>query len=293
MEEIITLEKLEEQFSFFHKMYDIVRIVDPVCKKVLQIRALKPMDTDSVCHDFWKKDKMCENCVSIRSHQEGKNFMKMEYSGDTVMLVTAIPVKTEERPVVLELLRDVTETMLMGRGFQYEGEKFHHVIDEMNDLIVKDPLTALYNRRFLDERLPVEIIQSIIQQKPLTAVLLDIDRLKVANDQYGHVVGDAIIKDLANILKLDEYEKEHWAVRYGGDEFVLILPGSTKEEAEQLMVSITDQIAKLIINTKAGAIKASASYGIYTMQDEQLTAKEFIAKVDETMYANKNQKVAG
>ncbi len=293
MEEKITLEKLEEQFSFFHKMYDVVRIVDPVCKKVLQIQAWKPMETNSVCHDFWQKDKICENCVSIRSHLEKKNFMKMEYSGDTVMLVTAIPVHTEERPVVLELLRDVTETMLMGRGFQKEGEKFHHVIDEMNDLIVKDPLTGLYNRRFLEERLPVEIIQSMINQAPLTVILLDIDRLKVANDQYGHVIGDAVIKELAKVLQLTASAKEHWAIRYGGDEFVLVLPDSTKAEAEVLMQNIVSSMRQLMIETKESFIPVDASYGIYTMLNEQLTAKELIAKADEAMYAHKKQKVTG
>lgn len=123
MSDRITLEQFKENLGFFNTMYDVVRIVDPLNKQVIEYKESELVQTDHICYDYWENGEACKNCISIRAFNESKTFMKLELKGDETMLVTAIPVYNTESPIIVELLKDVTETMLISES-DHNKERF-------------------------------------------------------------------------------------------------------------------------------------------------------------------------
>ena len=285
----LTLESLKGHLDFFNTMYDAVRLVDPVIKTVIEVRGNDKFQTDEPCFHYWKDGKICDNCISIRAHIAHQCYMKREQAPDTIIMVTALPIEEAERPIVLELLKNASDTMLIGQGVYANGRLMKDVVIELNDLIVKDELTGLYNRRYVDERLPVDIIKATYSNLPLSLAFLDVDNLKKINDIYGHTAGDKIISAVANAMSSCVRAGTDWVARYGGDEFVICLNNTSFEKASLVLERIRAKILEIDIPQHEEII-SSVSYGIYTMHQEQLTAEALIALADERMYQAKQHK---
>lgn len=290
MPEQITLGRLEENLRFFSKMYDAVRLVDPVQKRVLECREHETADTAEICYDYWKNGKICDNCISVRAYHDNKSYMKLEQNPDVIMLVTAIPVEAAEKPVILELLKNATDSMMVGTGDYNGGRAMRGVVQEINRMVVKDPLTSLYNRRFVDDRLPVDIIRATVGNRPLSVVFMDLDNMKAVNDTYGHAAGDRALKHVANAIQNGIRAESDWAARYGGDEFLICLNGIGEAEARRIAERIRSNIGAIGVPTQGESIRVSASFGIQTMSGTPLTAEEMIRMADEKMYGAKGSR---
>lgn len=289
MNEEITLDKLEENLKFFNKMYDLVRIVDPINKKVLEWSGSLVDETFEVCYKYWESGKICDNCVSVRAHNSNRSFMKLEQNINTTMLVTAIPIDNLEKPVVLELLKNATDSMLIGSGDYNEGHMISTVVSQLNDMVSKDSLTGLYNRRYIDDRLPVDIVKSTINDSPLSVIFMDLDNLKSVNDQFGHTTGDLILKEVGTVIEDHIRNDSDWAARYGGDEFIICLNNTANDVAHKVVERIQASIEELIVTIEDNiSICVSASMGIHTMYKTKLTAEELINLADKKMYQSKN-----
>ena len=284
----ISLDEIKDKLDFFYKMYDVVRLVDPVHKKVLDCRQSYLAATPDVCYQYWRNNRICDNCISIRAYQENKSFVKLERSGDEVLLLTSIPVEQASSPAVLELLKNATDTMLIGTGDYNEGEIFSRFIKKLNDAAVRDPLTFLYNRRFVDERLPVDVIDACLRHEPLSVCFIDLDNFKSINDLYGHDAGDLVIQSAGEVISQNTSIEGLWASRYGGDEFLLCLRETDEEQA----LEIAERIQRDIKSMPLGEIALSISFGIETMKDVPMTAAELIRKADEKMYKAKKEQCA-
>ncbi len=282
----ITLDQLEGYLAFFYKMYDVVRLVDPVEKIVVEYRENKRAVTSQVCHEYWKEKQICDNCISIRAHFENKCFMKLEQAPETIMMVTALPIEHAQHPAVLELLKNASDTMMIGTGNYTESQLMKNVVVEINDLIMKDELTGLYNRRYVDERLPADVVKASMSDTPLSLAFLDVDDLKGVNDTYGHTAGDQVITKVASVLMGCIRSKTDWAARYGGDEFLICLNNTGYEDACHVMERICEQIN---VELGDGRIISSVSVGIYTMHGSRLTPGELIALADKRMYEAKTK----
>jgi len=154
------------------------------------------------------------------------------------------------------------------------------------DVIFRDPLTNLYNRRFLEEIGPKEIERARAQRygRPLSLVLFDLDGFKEINDYYGHQYGDTVLERVARVLK-DHCRKADILVRWGGDEFLLLLPETTGVGAEQF-------IRRIIRELRAEDIHLS--YGVVPWQDEKYSSlEEFIKEGDRRLYKHKQLKKEG
>lgn len=286
----ITLDKLRGHLKFFNKMYDAVRLVDPVKKQVIEYKGCNFNGKSGICYEYWKDARICDNCISIRSHREDKSFMKLEQGKDNIMMVTAIPLESMEKPIVLELLKDVTHSMMLGSGDYNEGKMMYDAISKLNDMIVKDALTSVYNRRFVDERLGVDIIKATIMDTPLSVVFMDVDNLKDINDIYGHSVGDIVLKEVGRVIRKCIRIHNDWVARYGGDEFLICLNDADEEDAIIICNRIKKVIEQVQIPNLDNDIQISLSMGVYTMQDEELTPEEIIRYADEKMYESKRDK---
>lgn len=288
----LTLDQLKNHLDFFKSMYDAVRLVDPVEKTVLECRGNERFHTDEICFNYWKTGKICDNCISIRAHTNRQCYMKLERGADVIMMVTALPIKNVQSPVVLELLKNATETMLFGEGAYAQGRMMKDVVIELNDLITKDELTGLYNRRYVDERLPVDIIKTTCSNLPLSLAFLDVDNLKRINDVYGHATGDTILASIAVVMNSCVRAGADWVARYGGDEFLICLNNTSYDEAEKVLARICSKILEIEL-PRNEEITGSVSYGLYTMHHEQLTAEALISLADQRMYQAKKKTKTG
>ncbi len=290
MPEQLTLSKLKDDLVFFNKMYDVVRLVDPVQKRVIEYQGQSIAETDKICFNYWKNGRICDNCISVRAHYENKSYIKLEQNPDEIMLVTALPIETAEATIVLELLKNATDSMMIGTGNYNEGKMMRSVVCNLNAMVVKDHLTSIYNRRFVDDRLPVDIVKATLAQQPLSVIFIDIDNMKTINDTYGHTTGDLALKRVANAIKDCIRADMDWVARYGGDEFVVCLNNIRSDEAAHISKRIRRSIASIEMPMQNEIIKITASLGTHTMFQSLLTAEEMIQIADRKMYEEKRSR---
>jgi diguanylate cyclase (GGDEF)-like protein len=131
----------------------------------------------------------------------------------------------------------------MTQALRERDTKLHQMLQELQDQAITDPLTGLYNRRYLWDILPRELIKAERKAAPLALIILDIDHFKEVNDTYGHQAGDLVLMEIARLTKAG-IRGSDTAYRYGGEEFVLVLPEITvsvaRERAEKIRTAIAD-----------------------------------------------------
>jgi diguanylate cyclase (GGDEF)-like protein/PAS domain S-box-containing protein len=160
--------------------------------------------------------------------------------------------------------------------------------EELRHQAFHDPLTGLFNRRYLDETLPRELNMAQRRGAPLCVVMLDIDGFKQFNDSFGHGSGDSILREFGRVLR-EQLRKSDISCRYGGDEFVLILPDSSVADTKERMEHIRKFLKGLqqihYGDEALGRITLSA--GIAHMPDHGTTENELLRAADEALYSAK------
>ena len=121
--------------------------------------------------------------------------IKIEYNKEKIYLITAVPHDLNDRRVVIEILKDITNSLLLS---SYENEAvdstgIHALIDNMNKFAYRDPLTGLYNRRYIIEKLPIDLLNATLLANEFSIIMADIDHFKLINDNYGHLAGDLAV----------------------------------------------------------------------------------------------------
>lgn len=164
---------------------------------------------------------------------------------------------------------------------------------ELERIYATDPLTQIGNRVLLGEAAQKWLARCEREGLPLCMVLMDVDNLKQINDSHGHIVGDTVLFETAQILRACLGD-DGACVRWGGDEFVLLLPGTGAEQARQLAGRIRDAVAA---HEYSARLAVSCSFGIAQLRSGQ-SVEELIAQADLSMYAAKargknNIEVAG
>lgn len=148
-----------------------------------------------------------------------------------------------------------------------------------------DPLTGVYNRSVLEAALRREISLARRNKTPLSLIMLDIDRLKAINDEFGHKTGDNLIKAVADSTSKSLRGSDIFA-RYGGDEFVILLSNTNRRGAAVLAENIRKNIEGIVCMFEGNAIKVTASMGIASLATKD-NDKSLFSRVDQALYAAK------
>jgi len=286
----ITIEEILEKLDIFEKTYESIRVVDPVNKIVLSNNKENKLITTLKCFDFWGKNKMCDNCVSMRAYNENKTFVKFEYNSGAIFMVTAIPYDLKNRRVVIELLKDATESLIFSKADDKSDDKseIYELIDNMNKLSLRDPLTGIYNRRYINEKLPIDLISSLLLKQKITIMIADIDFFKKVNDNYGHLVGDKVLKIFAETIRGCLNRTSDWVARYGGEEFLICLPGANQETVLKMAEMMRKAIEEKEIIHEDKKIRITASFGICSIVPSEKDNLETIIKIaDDNLYLAK------
>jgi len=159
---------------------------------------------------------------------------------------------------------------------------------ELEHLATRDPLTNLYNQRVFWDLLNYEIERTKRYNYKFSLLVMDLDNFKIINDTYGHAFGDRFLQEFAQVLR-DSRRMGDILARYGGDEFVMILPGAGEEQAHTVSKRIMENLRDFSVRAPDGIkVKATASIGISVFPDHAQDAKRLFLLADNMMYRAKS-----
>ena len=270
----LTLKRLKEEVKTLENVFSEVRILcaDQVCAGFSDCSYKRG---EARCYEIWKKSKPCRNCISCRALAEKKQFTKLEKVDGKMYQVISSYVEADGKPYVIEMIKRFDEKMPVDLGGINDSET-------INDYYVKtyvDALTETHNRCYYEENLANIVIVGGV-------VMLDIDDFKVYNDLFGHDAGDAVLKAVAGAIKKCIRRTDR-LVRYGGDEFLLIIPGINGESLSRCLYDISQEIRHIVID-RYPAIKPSVSAGGIICEDD--IVKKAVSRADQFMYRAKKKK---
>ena len=159
--------------------------------------------------------------------------------------------------------------------------------EELREQAIHDPLTGLCNRRYLEEYLARELHRARRRNSPLCVAMLDLDNFKPFNDTFGHDTGDSLLRQLGQMLR-EKLRTSDIACRYGGDEFVLVLPDSSMADAQRRVEQIRVLVKELQIRHSGPALDTiTVSAGVAAAPEHNSTTAELLQAADSAMYAAK------
>lgn len=163
--------------------------------------------------------------------------------------------------------------------------------ERVRKLAITDTLTGCFNRTYLNERLPKEIKRTTRYGHPLSIILCDIDRFKTINDTYGHQAGDEVLKSFAERISQSLREHIDWVVRYGGEEFLIVLPDTKVHGAMVMAERIRQVIYEKPIQTQEHQLTITSSFGVTGIEsgvaNREISMMEFIQVADDYLYQSK------
>ena len=284
----------ERQIKLFRTLLDSaldeIQVVDPATLRIIdanesacvklgytrgELLALRLPDIDL-------SDLGTHKAISERILKDGvatfETFHKRKDGVTFPVEVTAQTV-TLDRPYFLAIARDITERKRAEREVQKLQE-------QLREQTLHDPLTGLYNRRYFDEAMGRELIRAARNGWPAGIVMCDLDHFKVVNDTYGHLVGDEVLRVFAELLKKNSRGSDI-VCRFGGEEFLLLLPDMPPEVAYQRAEQLRKALAAQQITSGATVIQVTASFGVAFFPENGKTQDALIRAADAAMYEAK------
>lgn len=167
-----------------------------------------------------------------------------------------------------------------------KNQALENLNEAFKAMAIRDDLTKLFNRRYFDEAIASEVVRATRYNRDLSLIFMDVDHFKNFNDEFGHQLGDVALKKISAILT-DAVRETDIATRYGGEEFLVILPETSKEDAR----AVADKIRETIANTPIEGVqkKVTISAGVATLGQDGNTTAELIGKADQAVYQAKRE----
>jgi diguanylate cyclase (GGDEF)-like protein/PAS domain S-box-containing protein len=179
----------------------------------------------------------------------------------------------------------LAETMSEHIAMALSNLRLHETLRSQS---IRDPLTGLFNRRFMEEALELEIRRASRNQRSLGMIMIDLDHFKYFNDTFGHEAGDLLLKELGTLLRAN-IRGEDIACRYGGEEFALILPEGTGTVTRQRAEFYKDAIQRLDVHYRGLSLgRLTASMGVAIFPDHGRTSKSLVEAADKALYRSKS-----
>jgi diguanylate cyclase (GGDEF)-like protein len=215
-------------------------------------------------------------------HLEKLMILPLTLAGDNLGAIFFIPENDSHDDNAERLISTITNLLPLSLKTAQEYYK-------LREAAVTDSLTGIYNRKGLYDFLKKEYHRAKRYHKSLAFVMIDMDNFKSINDSMGHQAGDYILRELASILK-KSIRKPDIVARYGGDEFAILFPEATLNEAETIMSRVGTTMENHTFQWGSGRVKTSMSYGISHMDEltEEATEEDLVKLADSRLYHAKN-----
>lgn len=275
----MTKQEVEKKIEVYKELFSFVRLL-----KGEEIEKTQGLKTDGIagvdapcqCYSFWKKQHPCDNCISVKALREKTQKTKLEFMDNEVFEVIAKYMEIDGEPYVMELLNRMEEENFvdsMGR------EKLVEKLTVYNEKLYKDVLTGAYNRLYYEEDVKKRMQTSGV-------ALIDVDDFKLYNDTYGHLTGDMALVTVAHAIRKC-IRKTDILVRYGGDEFILVLP----EVNEDILIRKLQRVQQAVQHVSIpGYSKLQLSVSIGGVISSNESIESAVSRADKLMYQAKTEK---
>lgn len=276
-EKSMTKQETEEMMKQLEKVFSIVRILDVEgLETANSLNKDKMPDHPCQCYSFWNRDTRCENCISARVLAYKKQRTKIEFIDSDMYQVISRYIEIDNVPHIIEMINCLdSDTLIDSDG----RKELIGKIAGFDKEIYLDVLTGAYNRKYYEDNVKMSTRVSGI-------AMLDIDDFKLYNDTFGHMAGDVALETVVGVIK-EEIRKIDLIIRYGGDEFLIVMPGIE----ENSFVKKIRHIREKIDNTKVPGypeLKLSVSIGCVVSDGRPI--EYAIDKADKLMYKAKIRK---
>ena len=273
----ITRQQAAEEAKMLEKVFDVVRFLEGDFFEQMQDDPRIGVKIGMCqCYDFWKKNKPCENCTSMKAYAEKKQKTKLEFLDADVFLVISRYLEIDDEACVMELVKHLENDTLIDTDGR---DKLVGKLKGYQDKLYIDPVTGVNNRRYFEDE-----IRNM--QNSAGVAMIDLDDFKLYNDIYGHDMGDQVLCIIADVIK-NCIRKTDKLIRYGGDEFLLILSDMVRGTLRGKLLQIQEAIENATI-PNCPRLKLTASIGGVISEDGKID--EAIAKADQLMYKAKDHK---
>ena len=267
-----TLEEVKRLADGFRKLYDDARVFG-----VKDGRKVRADDTAGECYACLRNGYPCRKCVAASALDEKREKCKIESFGRDIALITAQYMEIEGQPYVLETVQLLPDGSIMEPD---EGEYLLAKMTGYNTKLYHDALTGVYNRRYYED-----IARNM--SGPSGVAIMDLDDFKVHNDTYGHHGGDIALEVVADVVK-GNIRKCDSLIRFGGDEFLLILANMPEKALKKKLEKIRDQVHAAVIH-ECPHLRVSVSIG-GVAQGEHETMDSAVRRADRLLYHAKTTK---
>lgn len=274
----MTGQQAEERMLQYEKVFSVVRLLD--AETILNAAKGKNQNISAEpcrCFDFWETGKRCSNCVSMKALEEKNKKTKLEFRENNVYQVTAHYVEVDGKPKVMELIQYLDEADIV----DIDGsERLFTKLNGFQDELYRDVLTGIYNRRYYEDQLRKQIL-------PAGIAMIDLDDFKLYNDTCGHNAGDLALTTVAGVIRGMIRRTTDILIRYGGDEFLLVMPGVKEEDFAQKLRQIQNEVHSKEV---PGFSRLQLSVSIGGVLSEEHKIENAVEMADKLMYRAKNHK---
>lgn len=270
----MTMAQAKEDMETYSKIFSSVRLLD-----VKQLE--NPENTaDKPCRELepWIKGKSCLNCVALKAIETKSEAIKLKITESEVYQVLARYAEIDGRPYVFEMMRYLGDDFSVDFGGQ---EEYADKLSKFRDEIYIDVLTGVYNRRYYEEQLKKTAVTGGV-------VMIDIDDFKLYNDTCGHSAGDSVLSTVVETMK-ECIRGSDVVIRYGGDEFLLVMPNIAGDEFSDILGNIKEHVSTVDVLGHSGMHLSVSVSGVLT--DGELL-EDAVIKADKLMYNANGQKNA-
>jgi diguanylate cyclase (GGDEF)-like protein len=229
----------------------------------------------------------------IFSGEGNMTFVREHRHIDLDILVSTTPIQVEGQDMVLVTIIDITdrkrieaELSSSNVNLQSRLTEIEVLQEQLHKQAMRDPLTDMFNRRYLQETLEREVARASRYEKPVSLIIMDVDYFKHINDTYGHVAGDTVLVALAKLIKANCREGDI-VCRYGGEEFIVVMPGASIQVAKKRADLLWGEINKMHVKYNEYNLQTTISMGIAAFPTNGSDGEEILVRADRALYQAK------
>ena len=272
----MTKHEWEIMLKELKKVFSIVRLLNEEELRTGRIQGSTDMTEGCECYALWNKRTRCDNCISRAAFAEKDKKTKLEFIDGDIFQVVSRYIEIEGIPYVVELVNKLDGDILINEDGR--DEMLKKLIRYDRELYM-DALTGAYNRRYYEDQLKqTEMVAGV--------AMIDLDDFKLHNDTYGHNAGDLVLETVVNVIR-NSIRKTDMLVRFGGDEFLLVMPDILEASFQKKLKQIQNEIHAAEV---PGYSQLQVSVSIGGVLSTHGTIEDAIHKADQCMYQAKTSK---